>query len=223
MNKNIKPEEGLNLDFGFRTITLNNRVKAEITAYNISVKNLIITTRDDRDNFYAYNAGKTVHRGIESILSIYLLKYNFNNPHNLQFTISHTLMNNFFKQFYQGDLDLSGRKLPGLPTSLINSRLNYEKGRFTLVINFNHINTQYLNDNNSLKYSGHELMYLSSAYFFKINNSNVLTIKTGLINIFDTNHASMVLVNAPSQGGAEPRYYYPGQPRNFYLGLSYKF
>jgi iron complex outermembrane receptor protein len=33
----------------------------------------------------------------------------------------------------------------------------------------------------------------------------------------------MMIVNAKGFGGSEPRYYYPGLPRNFFMGLQYRF
>jgi iron complex outermembrane receptor protein len=45
-------------------------------------------------------------------------------------------------------------------------------------------------------------------------------IKGGIQNIFNTHYASMLAVNAPSFGGNPPRYYYPGNPRNFYISVT---
>jgi len=42
-------------------------------------------------------------------------------------------------------------------------------------------------------------------------------------NIFDEKYASQILINASSFGGNEPRYYYPGLPRNYYLGGGIKY
>jgi iron complex outermembrane receptor protein len=46
-----------------------------------------------------------------------------------------------------------------------------------------------------------------------------MELKAGVQNIFDVHYASMLAVNAPSFGGRAPRYYYPGNPRNFYVTL----
>jgi iron complex outermembrane receptor protein len=51
-----------------------------------------------------------------------------------------------------------------------------------------------------------------------------ISLDLGINNIFDVNYAQSVLINAVGFGGAEPRYYYPGNDRNFYvsLGLNYQ-
>ena len=41
----------------------------------------------------------------------------------------------------------------------------------------------------------------------------------GVNNIFDTKYAQSVLINATGFGGSEPRYYYPGNGRNWYRGV----
>ena len=42
----------------------------------------------------------------------------------------------------------------------------------------------------------------------------------GLDNIFDEKYASQILINATSFGGNQPRYFYPGNPVNYYTGLN---
>jgi iron complex outermembrane receptor protein len=47
----------------------------------------------------------------------------------------------------------------------------------------------------------------------------------GLNNVLDENYAASIVPNAIGFGGASPRYYYPGNPRNYFVGasLSYTF
>ena len=45
----------------------------------------------------------------------------------------------------------------------------------------------------------------------------------GINNIFDESYAQSVLINAVGFGGAEPRYFYPGNDRNFYGGLRLRY
>jgi iron complex outermembrane receptor protein len=43
-------------------------------------------------------------------------------------------------------------------------------------------------------------------------------INTGIQNALNQPYASSILPNAVGIGTAQPRYYYPGNPRNFYFG-----
>ncbi|MGM0620905.1 MAG: hypothetical protein ACQETJ_07670, partial [Bacteroidota bacterium] len=55
---------------------------------------------------------------------------------------------------------------------------------------------------------------------FHKNLGNVkLELKAGIQNIFDVHHAAMLAVNAPSFGDSLPRYYYPGNPRNYFVSV----
>jgi iron complex outermembrane recepter protein len=42
-------------------------------------------------------------------------------------------------------------------------------------------------------------------------------IKGGIQNLLDVHYAGMLLVNAPAFGATPPRYYYPGNPRNYFV------
>jgi iron complex outermembrane receptor protein len=41
-----------------------------------------------------------------------------------------------------------------------------------------------------------------------------------LNNIFDEDYASQILINATGFGGNAPRYFYPGNPTNYYAGIN---
>ncbi len=224
INRHLKPEEGINVDAGIRSSLLHQRLQVEITAYRIWVKNLLITRRDAEDQFYGENAGKTIHQGIESRILFNLVGNAAHKTHYLNLLISHTLMDNYFTKYSNNGLVLDGNKLPGLPKSSINSQLNYTyRNTINLLVLFNHISSQYLNDANLLQYHGHEIVGLAGAYSFKKEFNKGLIVKGGINNLLNQQHASMVLVNAPTFGNTQPRYYYPGMPRNFYFGVSYLF
>ncbi|NAY91924.1 hypothetical protein GTQ34_08340 [Muricauda sp. JGD-17] len=46
-----------------------------------------------------------------------------------------------------------------------------------------------------------------------------LGLNVGVNNIFNTRFAQFVLINAVGFGGSEPRYFYPGNARNYYGGI----
>ena len=39
-------------------------------------------------------------------------------------------------------------------------------------------------------------------------------------NLFDKKYASGIVINARGFGGMDPRYYYPGLPRNYFISLN---
>ena len=64
---------------------------------------------------------------------------------------------------------------------------------------------------------------LGSQFFLGKRGSWEFDIYAGINNIFDEKYASMHQINASSFGGAAPRYFYPGLPRNYYVGLDLKY
>ncbi len=66
-------------------------------------------------------------------------------------------------------------------------------------------------------------MHTKLGYRTSDNKKHQLDIFMGVNNVFNEKYASMVLINAGSFGGNAPRYYYPGEPVNFYSGISLKY
>jgi iron complex outermembrane receptor protein len=80
--------------------------------------------------------------------------------------------------------------------------------------------SQWMDDGNRQLYDGHHITNLKLSYELQIASSPMhLSVQGGIRNLFDVQYASMILINAPSFGGNAPRYYYPGLPRQFHLGL----
>ena len=75
-----------------------------------------------------------------------------------------------------------------------------------------------LNDANSDYSDAFGISNLEAKYFGKIGSFKY-ELKAGVQNLFDINYASMLTVNAPSFGDNLPRYYYPGNPRNYYVSV----
>jgi iron complex outermembrane receptor protein len=82
---------------------------------------------------------------------------------------------------------------------------------------------QYLNDANTLVYGSYSLLNARVNVQFTLGDKILSMLYAGINNIADSSYASMVVVNALSVNGSEPRYYYPGMPRNAYAGLSVTF
>lgn len=91
-----------------------------------------------------------------------------------------------------------------------------------LQIRYHYDGRQYLNDTNNLSYPGHHLLHLHGDWTLLRREKQSLKLYAGMRNLGNSHYAAMLLVNAPSFGNQPARYYYPGEPRNFYLGLRYQ-
>jgi len=220
INTNIKPENGWNYEIGSRGDIFNNKLYYDMAIYRMVVEDLLVARRTSDDQFIGINAGKTNYNGIELSLN-----YNFLNTTHLKINNINAFAYNDFKfdTFINDTEDYSGNDLTGVPDLTLNSSLNFDTkiGLYGL-INFSHIGKIPIRDDNTIYSKNYQLV--NSKIGFKSNDSKKtqFDIFIGLNNIFNEKYASMLLINAGSFGGSAPRYYYPGEPSNYYAGVSIK-
>ena len=216
INTEIKPETGWNTEIGFRS-QLFGRVQFTASYYRIYIKNLLVARRTGEDAYVGVNAGKSLHPGFETEI-----KWNITNPRkfpSLTFSGNATIANYHFTEFTDLDVDYSGNNLPGTTknTWLVLANFNPTKNTG---INLWHRCTGEMpvNDANSDFTDKYGVTNMEVKFFDKFNRFK-FELKAGIQNIFDVRYASMLAVNAPAIGGNLPRYYYPGNPRNYFVSV----
>ncbi len=220
INTSLRPETGWNLEFGNRGNLLEGKLGYDLALYAIILDDLLVTERVTEDVFTGLNAGKALNTGLEMVARGSLYPHKSDSWFNAGFTLAYNLSKNHFRDFVDDGIDYSGNELPGIPRQEINTILS---GRFKGIrLRIQHVLTgqQWMNDANDKLYEGYQLMHLKLSWQYQFGTSPVrATVQGGIRNLFDTNHASMILINAPSFAGNDPRYYYPGTPRQFHLGV----
>ncbi len=223
INTNLKTEQGVNYEIGFKGNWLNNTLYTEVALYSIQIKNLLVAQRISEDQYVGINAGSSNHNGFEISL-----KYNFDLSSKIRIQPYFNSSFNYFKfeEFTNRDVNYSGNKLPGVPQSTINSgfEIQYNKN-LSLYANMLAVGEIFLNDANTLNTENYQVLDIKARYDFRLFNNFEANISGGLNNLLDQKYASSVLPNAVGFGGAAPRYYYPGNPRNYFVcaGLKYVF
>jgi iron complex outermembrane receptor protein len=221
INPNLKPETGLNTELGIRFQDEKKRVFIDACIYSIWISNLLVTKRETEEIFYGANAGKIWHRGVELSSTIGLNNPNSRFPISINFSYSGT--NATFTKYIDDGTDYSDNKLPGIPDQNIFILANIESPwGFYFTPNFQFTGKQYMDDSNSKIADSYKVLHLKAGFSKKMKLFDV-DFAFGVRNILDEHYASMILVNAPSFGGASPRYYYPGMPRNYFCSLSLSF
>ena len=76
-----------------------------------------------------------------------------------------------------------------------------------------------LDDANSGYTDQYSPLNFKAGYTFNVFQDLNLNLYGGVNNALDENYAASIVTNAVGFGGAAPRYYYPGNPRNYYGGL----
>jgi iron complex outermembrane receptor protein len=218
INTSLKPETGWNYEVGTRGAIFKNKLLFNLAIYRLNIKNLVVSKRVANDQYIGVNAGKTRHDGLELGLNYILIDENLLK---LNTFINCTLNNFKFKEFIDEDNDFSGNALTGVPSKIVNAGIDIttEFGIYGN-INFQHVGSQPITDSNSLFSDSYNLTNLKIGYKRSLSKRLKLNIFFGLDNIFDETYASQILINASSFGGSAPRYFYPGNPRNYYTGLN---
>ncbi|MFV0593025.1 MAG: TonB-dependent receptor domain-containing protein [Draconibacterium sp.] len=214
LNPDIKPETGWNFEIGFRS-QFKNRLLLSASYYRIYINNLLVARRTGEDAYIGVNAGQSVHPGMEAELT-----WNAITLHGENLLIlkgSATLANYHFSDFIDLDNNYTGKLLPGTAKQMMSAsaQLNPVKN-ISMNVWHQYNGEMPVNDANSefskaFGVTGLELKYLGKTGRLKLG------IKGGIQNVFDIHYASMLAVNAPSFNGVPPRYYYPGEPRNYYV------
>jgi iron complex outermembrane receptor protein len=223
VNRNIRHEKGWQFEAGTRFSIIHNRIIADIGFYRIDLSDLLVTKRLSEDVFTGINAGKTRHYGVELLSRITILQQN-SFPGNLSLSGSYTSSFNHFLEFTDSGMDFTGNVLPGIPAYTTSIQLEWlPVKKVEVVAEMKSSGKQYLNDANTLVYGSYSLLNARLNVQFTVRDKLISMLYAGINNISDSSYASMVVVNALSVNGSEPRYYYPGMPRNAYAGLSVTF
>ncbi len=223
INTNLRPELGTNYEIGFKGNWLKNKIYTEISLYSIQVSDLLVANRIAEDQYVGLNAGKTNHNGIEFLAHYRMI---FKNGIVLKPYLNAAF--NFFEfdKFTNDGNNFSGNKLPGIPKHTTNFGADFQlKQSFTFSVNWRSVGEIPLDDGNSGFADAYNLVNLKAGYTFMIAKHINLNLYGGVNNVFDEKYASSILTNAVGFGGRPPRYYYPGNPVNYYggFGMNYIF
>jgi iron complex outermembrane receptor protein len=220
VNTSLRPETGWNVEIGNRGSLFGRHLDYDVALYSVILLDMLVTERTAEDVFTGVNAGSALNTGLEAFLRGQLYPGADKEGFNAHLAMGFSLSRNVFLDFVEDDGDYSGNRLPGIPTPESNSRLDLT-GRIWDV-GLQHIFTgeQWMTDANDLRYGSYHLFHFQAGWEPELPGTPlILRIYGGIRNIFDTQYASMILINAPSFGASAPRYYYPGNPRNFFIGI----
>lgn len=218
INTNLKPEIGWNYEIGFKGNWLAKKLYTEVTFYTTQIKNLLVARRTAEDQFVGINAGSSSHSGLEFLVNYTLLELT-----QLQINSYFSgAVNNFkFKEFLDGDTDYSGNQITGVPEKQFNFGLDITtQSGFGVNTSFRTMSKIPLNDSNTKYSNRYSLLDIKTSYTFKLIKILKIELNAGINNALNTKYSANILPNATGFGTAAPRYFYPGNPVNFYGGFS---
>ncbi|WP_036157237.1 TonB-dependent receptor family protein [Maribacter forsetii] len=219
INPDILQETGTNYELGIIHKSKDKKLKLEVAAYIMPIKNLLVAKRVGDNQYIGRNAGKTKHQGIDFDWS-----YRINLTNKIMFSpfISYTYSNHKFVDFTdeEADEDYSENSLTGVPKNKLNSGIqtNFGNGLF---VNITHqfVDEIPLTDANSLYSDSFNLLHIKAGYKKQITDKLRVGLDFGINNLTNKKYAQSVLINATGFGGNAPRYFYPGNNINYYGGV----
>jgi iron complex outermembrane recepter protein len=216
LNAALRPEQGWTMDIGARGTAFDNIVSYEVSAYAISLDDLLVTKRISEEIFYGENAGRSTLKGVE-------LQLKYKPAAYFQTLVSFSKSDNKFKEFISDNVNYANKQLPGIPK--MNATVDMQTVLFkNLQLNaiYTYNGAQFLNDANSKQYNAWQTVNFRAGYTLNVFQKYKVQLIATVNNLFDEKYASMILVNAPSFGNRPPRYFYPALPRNFLVTLKFK-
>lgn len=214
----LSPSKYHNYEVGGYLIT--DKWKLDIALYVLEGKNTLVTLRNDNDEYYNANAGKTRSYGIE-----YGIRY---NPiPDLNITHSGSFAKHRYVEFYESGIDYSDTDMESAPQLLGITRVNYTPyflPRFSIGAEHEMIGSyntsfenQYENKDGILStatYGGHHVFNLTTRYNFRS-----FELWVHALNIFDRLYSTRASFNVYTSENN----YSPGGPSAFHLGVRYNF
>ena len=217
INPDIEQEKGYSYEFGTQWNFLKNRFWISLAFYRMDIDDLLVAERVGEDQFVGRNAGETKHQGLELDMNY---SWYMSGDFRLSPFVSYTLSDHSFVQFIDDDDDFSGNELTGVPKHRVNAGIRLEKNKqFYWNTTYQYVGEIPLTDANSLYSEAYGIFNTRLGYTREFSRVFSAGVDFGINNIFDESYAQSVLINAVGFGGAEPRYFYPGNDRNFYGGL----
>lgn len=217
INPELNQEKGWSYEVGSDFFVFQRKLVLGVSLYQMDITDLLVAERIDEDLFIGRNAGETRHQGLELDTNY---RWNLNKNWTLIPRVSYSYSFHTFEDFVDGDNDFSGNELAGVPRHRINSGLALRNNK-GFVFNLTHqfVDEIPLTDSNTLFSESFNNFNVQVRYRTAIGNHFKLGFNFGINNFFDTNFAQSVLVNARGFNGAEPRFFYPGNGRNYFAGI----
>lgn len=217
VNPEIAQEKGMNYEVGGLLYAAQGKLVLNGALYRMNIQDLLVADRVGEDQYVGRNAGSTRQQGVE-LSAQYRL--NLGKRTEAMPFVSFTLNDHTFLDFQDSGNEYSGNRLTGVPNTRLYSglRIQNESGWYWNST-FQFVDRIPLTDGNTAYSKAYNLLNTQLGYNFSLGSKLHAGLELGIQNVMDTQYASSVLINAVGFSGAEPRFYYPGNGRNSYLGL----
>ena len=213
VNTNLQPENGWNYETGVRWRTKDNMLWWDASIFYYQLQQAIVRRLDTLGNDYFVNAGGTKQLGIESQLTIQLIrKRNAKFIRGLELNNSFTYSNFHFFNYSNGVTNYSGNKVTGVPSTVIVTGLTTAfPFRSEVYLQYYYGASLFLNDANTVSANAYSLFMLKAGSTLIKTHHFSLHLSAGIDNLLNEKYSQGNDLNAMGE-----RYYNAAMPRNFF-------
>lgn len=194
---------------GIKTNWFNNILVFDASVYLMQKEDDIVSYKPTSATTQRLNAGETEHKGIEVALGIRPIK-------EVGFDVAYSYAKHTYEEYrVSSTVDYSGNEMPQAPRTIVNTRLYYAPQILNggkLELEWVKLGKYWLDDANTEKYDGHDLLNVRASY--KFNKSWEIYARG--INVTDEDYAERA-----SKSSGSTAQYASGQPQTFYAGITY--
>ncbi|MBI5473267.1 MAG: TonB-dependent receptor [Ignavibacteriae bacterium] len=228
LNPDLQPQTSKNFEIGIKgsysvdEVQFFRKVFFELTFFNTTIKDEVVPFDID-GAVYFRNAANTKRTGVE-------IGADAEFTYGLRLKTAYTFSNFKYDEYnalsYVGDAVLaqrfSGNVVPSVPKDNFSVTLSYTRVLHDYVTGFvkthyMNISGMYVDDLNSHKTAGYQILNASAGFDFQFDRINVL-LSGGVNNIANKTYVAFININA-----ARKDFYEAGEPRNYYGGLNVGF
>jgi iron complex outermembrane recepter protein len=215
-NRNIQAERGVNLEVGVRGVKVKRQLDFDVTVYQFKLKDALVIRRQPDDAEYFVNAGETLQRGIEAMLSWNPIRQKRTVVSDLKIWNNYNYNQYRFENYSVADANFSGNKLTGVPPVVNTSGLDLEfKKKIYLNVTGSYVDHVPLDDGNTSFANEYFLLGARLGWRQPIQKHS-LHVFTGIDNTLDKTYSLGNDLNAIAS-----RFYNIAPARNYYLGLQF--
>ncbi|MCC3155478.1 TonB-dependent receptor plug domain-containing protein [Hymenobacter sp. BT770] len=219
LNGELQAERGTSYEVGARGNFFTNRLVYELTAFDLELRQTVVSSTTDQGTVVFRNTGSTHQRGLEAALSGWLWQAapvpgaTPAAPTGLRVWASYAYNNFHFGSYPSGGQDLSGNRLTGTTPHTLSAGLDFSHATgFYLNPNLSHQARVVLNDANTEEASGY-WVFGARGGWRRTRGRLETNIYAGLDNASNRKYSLGNDLNA--FGG---RYFQPAPGRSWYAG-----
>jgi iron complex outermembrane receptor protein len=215
-NDTLQAETGISYEIGARGSFLK-KVSFDMALYSFGLDQAIVLQRKINNADYFVNAGGTLQKGAEAMLTWHPISNSGKSIRGLKIWTSYTLNHYRFVDYKKNQVSYSGNQLTGVVPTILVTGIDVDFiNRFYLRTTINYTDRIPLNDANTDFASDYLLAGARLGYSQNIRSKSTMDFWLGVDNLLDQKYSLGNDLNAA--GG---RYYNAAATRNFYFGVNF--